>query len=144
MWIMYSLISHRDPVQKRMTFLHFFTSFQNFAFCEILWLTSRKKITRHKWTKFSFTEKKNTTIFIFWDFLMFYQIFLSPQVKQWPFITSKYGISELPRELPNDLGFNYLGNIRKLFKLTCNIKSEVLNCLMNIVIYSPNSKYWVL
>ena len=32
---------------------------------------------------------------IFWDFSMFYQIFLSPQVKQCA-ITNKYGIYELP------------------------------------------------
>ena len=34
---------------------------------------------------------------------MFFQIFLSPQVKQWAIITYKLGIYELPRELPNDL-----------------------------------------
>ena len=40
---------------------------------------------------------------IFWDFLIFYQIFLSPQVKRWAIITYKYGIYESPCELPNDL-----------------------------------------
>ena len=34
---------------------------------------------------------------------MFYQIFLSPQVKQCAIITCKHGIYELPHELPNDL-----------------------------------------
>ena len=34
---------------------------------------------------------------------MFYQIFLSPQVKRCAIITSKHGIYELPYELPNDL-----------------------------------------
>ena len=34
---------------------------------------------------------------------MFYQIFLSPQVKQWAIITYKHGIYELPHELLNDL-----------------------------------------
>ena len=37
-----------DPIQKRMTFLHFFTSFQNLIFHEILWLTPRKKFTHQK------------------------------------------------------------------------------------------------
>ena len=37
------------------------------------------------------------------DFLMFYQIFLSPKVKRCTIITYKYGIYELPQELPNDL-----------------------------------------
>ena len=43
---------------------------------------------------------------------MFYQIFLSPQVKGCAIITYKHAIYELPHELPNDLG-----NIKKLFKL---------------------------
>ena len=40
---------------------------------------------------------------IFWDFSVFYQIFLSPQVKRWAIITYKHGIYELPHELRNDL-----------------------------------------
>ena len=42
-------------------------------------------------------------VIIFWDFLMFYQIFLSPQVKRIVIISNKHGIYELPDELPNDL-----------------------------------------
>ena len=52
-----------------------------------------------------------TIIFIiFWDFLMFHQIFLSPQVKRCAIITYKHGIYELPHELPNDLRLRILGN----------------------------------
>ena len=47
---------------------------------------------------------------IFLDVLMFYQIFLSPQVKRWAIITYKYGIYALPHELPNDLILKILGN----------------------------------
>ena len=54
------------------------------------------------WATISFT--------IFWDFSMFYQIFLSPQVKRWAIITYKHGIYELPRDLPNDLRLRILGN----------------------------------
>ena len=36
-----------------------------------------------------------------WDFLMFYQIFLSPQVKRCAIITRKHGIYLVPHELPN-------------------------------------------
>ena len=43
---------------------------------------------------------------IFWDFLMFHQIFLSPQVKRCAIITYKHGICELPK----DLGLRILGN----------------------------------
>ena len=42
---------------------------------------------------------------------MFYQIFLSPQVKRWAIITYKHGIYELPQELQNDLRLRkFLGN----------------------------------
>ena len=34
---------------------------------------------------------------------MFYQIFLSSQVKQWAIITYKHGVYELPHELPKNL-----------------------------------------
>ena len=34
---------------------------------------------------------------------MFYEIFLSPEVKQCAIITYKHGIYELSHELPNDL-----------------------------------------
>ena len=49
---------------------------------------------------------------IFWDFSMFYQIFLSPQVKRCAIITYKHARYKLPHELPNDLK-----NIRNLSKL---------------------------
>ena len=42
---------------------------------------------------------------------MFYQTFLSPQVKRCGIITNKHGIYELPDELPNNLGFRTLGNL---------------------------------
>ena len=42
---------------------------------------------------------------------MFYQIFLSPQVKWCAIITSKHGIYEFPHELPNDLRLRVLGDI---------------------------------
>ena len=52
-----------------------------------------------------------TIIFIiFLDILMFYKIFLSPQVKQCAIITYKHGIFELPQELPNDLRLRILEN----------------------------------
>ena len=47
---------------------------------------------------------------IFLDFLMFYQIILSQQVKRWAMITYKHGIYELPHELLNDLRLRILGN----------------------------------
>ena len=52
-----------------------------------------------------------TIIFIiFRDFLMFYQIFLLPQMKRCAIITFKHGIYKLPHELPNSLRARILGN----------------------------------
>ena len=52
-----------------------------------------------------------TIIFIiFCDFLMFYQVFLSPEVKKYAVITNKHGIYELPHEFPDDLRLRILGN----------------------------------
>ena len=48
---------------------------------------------------------------------MFYQIFLSPQVKRWTIITYKHGIYEFSHELPKDLRIRNLGNIRKVSEL---------------------------
>ena len=41
---------------------------------------------------------------------MFYQIFLSPQMKESVIISNKHGTCELPDELPNDLRLRILGN----------------------------------
>ena len=45
---------------------------------------------------------------------MFYQIFVSPQVKRCAITTYKHGIYKLSHELPNHLKLKKLGNIRKL------------------------------
>ena len=51
------------------------------------------------------TSEDLATILVlkFWDFLMFCQIFLSPQVKRILIISNKHGIYKLPHELPKDL-----------------------------------------
>ena len=56
------------------------------------------------------TSQPAIIFIIFRDFLMFYQIFLSPQMKRWAIITYKHGIYELPHELPNHLRLRILGN----------------------------------
>ena len=48
---------------------------------------------------------------------MFYQIFLSSQVKRCAIITYQHGIYELPHELPNNVRLRKLGNIKKVSKL---------------------------
>ena len=44
---------------------------------------------------------------------MFYQIFLSPQVKQSAIVSNKQGVYELPHELPNDLRLRLIRNKKK-------------------------------
>ena len=52
-------------------------------------------------------SERSTIIFIiFRDFLMFYQILFSEQVKRYAIITYKYDI----HELPNDLRLRALGS----------------------------------
>ena len=48
---------------------------------------------------------------------MFYQIFLSPQVKRCAIIIYKHSIYELPHELPNDLRLRKLVNVKEVSKL---------------------------
>ena len=47
---------------------------------------------------------------VFWEFLTFYQIFLSPKVKRCAIITHRHGMYDLPHKLPNDLRLKILGN----------------------------------
>ena len=56
------------------------------------------------------TSRSTISFKIFWDFSMFYQIFLSLQVNRSAIITYKHGIYELPHELPNNLRLRILGN----------------------------------
>ena len=49
---------------------------------------------------------------MFWDFLIFYQILLSPQVKQSVIISNKHDIDELHHDLSNDLtAFSPMGGL---------------------------------
>ena len=50
---------------------------------------------------------------ILWDFLMFYQIFLSPQVKWSRIISNKQSVYELPHKLLNDSRLRILGKKEK-------------------------------
>ena len=59
---------------------------------------------------------------ILWDFLMFYQIFLLPQVKRSAIISHKQGVYELPHELTNDLGLTIVGNKEKSGESVCLLK----------------------
>ena len=70
------------------------------------------KIIRQK-TAFNWDRIPGSTIMeiILWDFLMFYQISLSPQVKQ--STSNKQGVYELPHELPKNWRLKILGNKEK-------------------------------
>ena len=59
------------------------------------------------------TRLATTMYIIFWDFLVLYQIFFSPQVKQSVIINNKHGIYELPQELPNNFRLRIPGNYER-------------------------------
>ena len=81
-----------------------FSCYLLFKFDKILWLLSLGKSIA---LPLSF---KAEIMVIFWDYLMFHQIFLSPQVRQNAIISDKHGIYKLSHELSNDLRLMILGN----------------------------------
>ena len=83
----------RTCIYKNFVIAHFTSPHLKLAFLEFK-IFSILKLKLLHWT---------TIIFIFWDFLMFYQISLSPQVKRCAIITYKHCVYELLHELPNDL-----------------------------------------
>ena len=85
-----------------------------------------------------------TVIFIiFWDFLMFYQIFFSPQVRWCATITYKHGIYELPFEFAFWKLETFSWSALFHWKTRVSLKYFVNNCrffdfTMNISIYTQN------
>ena len=55
-------------------------------------------------------EISTITKIMLWDFLIFYQIFLLPQVKQSAVISNKQGVYKLPHNLQNDSSLRILWN----------------------------------
>ena len=73
-----------------------------------------KMMTKTKNTSHRYCINRPAITFItFCDFLMFYQIFLSPQAKRSVIINNKHGIFQLAHELPNDLRLRTFGNQEK-------------------------------
>ena len=69
-----------DPIQRRMTLLYIFgSSFENAMFCEILWLTSRKKTTCQK--KIFFMNRKNQVYWVIMRLLR--SISKMPLISSW-------------------------------------------------------------
>ena len=68
---------------------------------------------------------------------MFYQIFLSLQVKRCAIITYKHGMYELPNELPNDLRLRILVNY-EILGMCLNPATSPENILnLNISVQVP-------
>ena len=75
------------------------------------WKTKKVLQSRaHSKKKKKLIDKSSIIFIIFWDLLMFYQILLSPKVKQSAIICNKHGIYKLPHKFPNDLRLRTLGN----------------------------------
>ena len=95
-----------------------------------------KMMTKTKNTSHRYCINRPAITFItFCDFLMFYQIFLSPQAKRSVIINNKHGIFQLAHELPNDLRLRTFGNQEKSgksqnfieLKLNANFSSQNKN-----------------
>ena len=81
-------------------------------------LQRRRKLLSVKQAKVlasSFANSQNNFHDI-WDFLMFWQIFFSPQVKWSAVVSNKHAIYELPHELRNDLGTEKIRKRRENLK----------------------------
>ena len=73
---------------------------------------------------------------ILWDLLIFYQSFLSPQVKRILIISNTQGIYEFPHELPND---------ETVQKLKLNFSRSVLfhtNIKICLIYFGQDCSIW--
>ena len=73
-------------------------------------MTVFDKITCYEKHKKQNKILRTISFIIFWEFLMFYQISLLPQVKRWAIITYRHGTYKLPHLLLNELRPKILGN----------------------------------
>ena len=87
----------------------FFLSCSHFRLSTVF-KPSYMKLWKEFRLSFLLTLISTTSFIIFWNFSMFYQTFLSPQLKRCAIITYKHGIYELPHQLLNDLKLRILGN----------------------------------
>ena len=82
---------------------------------------------------FNFPSKlPGIILIIFWDFLMFYQVFFSPQVKRCTIFTYKHGIYELPHELPNEYQESVQISWNDSLVLSLLVKMKILLVLAKI------------
>ena len=81
-------------------------------------------------------------VIIFWDFLMFYQIFFSPQVKRSVIITNNYGICELPHKFLNYLSRwgGLCAHTRKKKRLKILENKEILGKSQNFIELWPSAE----
>ena len=74
----------------------------------------------------------------FWDFLMLYNIFFSPQVK-WIVINSTHGINELPQKLPRNLKElrNCVLRIIRVWSVFCSVQVYISLHFLPIFLVKP-------
>ena len=87
----------------------------------MLKMMMKAKNTSHRYC----VNRPAITFIPFCDFLMCYQVFLSPQVKQIVIINNKHGIFQLAQELPNDLRLRIFGNQEKSGKSQNSIELKL-------------------
>ena len=114
----------------------FFFLQKSLLFSNNKYLQPKKKKKKKKSSNFCLVYQTTIIFIIFWDFLMFYQIFLSPQVKRCAIITCKSGIYELPYELLNDLRLQDLRKLGKIGKV-----SKLYRMIPQCVVSPPKWKF---
>ena len=87
----------------------FFLSCSHFRLSTVF-KPSYMKLWKEFRLSFLLTLSSTTSFIMFWNFSMFYQTFLSPQLKRCVIITYKHGMYELPHQLLTDLKLRILGN----------------------------------
>ena len=88
-------------------------SFLSFLSCSHFRLSTLFKLWKEFiHTLFPIDLSFTTSFIIFWNFSMFYQTFLSPQVKPYATFTYNHGMYELPHQLLNNLRLRILGNYK--------------------------------
>ena len=87
----------------------FFLSCSHFRLSTVF-KPSYMKLWKEFRLSFLLTLSSTTSFIMFWNFSMFYQTFLSPQLKRCVIITYKHGMYELPHQLLTDVKLRILGN----------------------------------
>ena len=98
-----SILSVAGVLDKPLIYILFWSSLNSFTFClprfrttDNIYLKQNQGVKKWKHRPLEMLNEAAIMAVIFWDFLMFDQIFFSPHVKRSLIIINTYSINELP------------------------------------------------